>query len=83
MGMIDKLITNGTYKFYGTVSDLKRLIGGFHITEVITDGEIQGINIFSAMAEFRYQGEHHRCTVSSEFSKEKILILEYKGRKRR
>ena len=77
--MIEKIINEGHYRFIGTVEDLKHYIGGFKITKVITDGQIQGINIFSAFAEFRYRGNRHKLAVTSEFSSEKILILEYRG----
>ena len=81
--MIEKIINDGGYEFHGSIRELKKYLGGFHITEVITDGEIQGINIFSAFAEFRYHGDIHKCVISSKFSKEPVLIIEYKGRKRR
>lgn len=79
--MIEKIINKGSYRFIGTVDELKRYIGGFKITKVITDGQIQGINIFSATAEFRYKGARHRLAITSEFSSDNILILEYRGKK--
>lgn len=81
--MIEQLINTGFYRFTGTIKDLKRFLGGLKITEVITDGEIQGINIFSAFAEFRYHGQHHKIAISSDFSNNNILNLEYRGAKKK
>lgn len=80
--MIEKIINEGSYRFVGTIDELKGCIGGFKVTEVLTDGVIQDINIYSAFAEFRYKGEKHKVAVTSEFSTDKILIIEYRGRKK-
>ena len=77
--MIDKLIGKGHYRFVGTIKDLKRHFGGFKVTKVLTDGWIQGINIYSAMAEFRFHGNRHIILITSDFSDNKVLNLEYKG----
>lgn len=77
--MIEQLIGSGYYKFTGTVRDLKKHFGGFRITEVLTDGNIQGVNIYSALAEFRYRGKKHRIAITSDFSNDEILHLEYRG----
>lgn len=77
--MIEKLIGSGYYRFEGTIKDLKKHLGGFKVTEVLTDGWIQGINIYSAHAEFRYHGMRHIIAITSDFSNNNILNLEYKG----
>ena len=77
--MIEKLINTGSYRFIGTVNELKKCLGGLRVTEVITDGVIQGFNIYSAFAEFRYKGQRHKVAITSEFSSEHILIVEYRG----
>ena len=77
--MIEKLIGSGYYRFEGTIKDLKKHFGGFKVTKVLTDGWIQGINIYSAMAEFRFHGMRHIITITSDFSNSNILNLEYKG----
>ena len=79
--MIEKLLTTGKYKFTGSIKDLKKHLGGFKITEVLTDGYIQGINIFSALAEFKFRGMKHRIAITSYFCDSNILILEYQGRR--
>ena len=80
--MIEKIINQGSYRFVGTISELKRHIGGFKVTKVLADGMIQGINIYSALAEFRYKGQHHRIAITSEFSSDKVLYIEYRGVKK-
>ena len=79
--MIEKLIGSKYYRFEGTIKDLKKHLGGFKVTEVLTDGWIQGINIYSAFAEFRYHGMRHRMAITSDFSNNNILHLEYLGRR--
>ena len=79
--MIEKLIGSGHYRFEGTIKDLKKHFGGFKVTKVLTDGWIQGINIYSAMAEFRFHGMRHIIAITSDFSNNNILNLEYKGRR--
>ena len=79
--MIEKLIGRGHYRFEGTIKDLKKHLGKFKVTEVLTDGWIQGINVYAAMAEFRYRGMKHIIIIESDFTDSNILILEYKGRR--
>lgn len=80
--MIEKLLGTGYYKFEGTIRDLKRLLKGFKVTEVVTDGFIQGINIYSAFAEFKFKKETYKMCITSDFSNENILHLEMKGKKK-
>ncbi len=80
--MIDKIIGRGYYRFEGTIRDLKKHLGKFKVTEVLTDGWIQGINVYAAMAEFRYHGMKHIILIASDFSDSNILNLEYKGMKK-
>lgn len=80
--MIEQIINKGHYNFTGTIKDLKNKLGGFQITEVINDGTIQGIWIFSCFAEFRYHGCKHKIAVTSDFGDPNKLRIEYRGRKK-
>lgn len=79
--MIEKLIGRGYYRFEGDIRELKKHLGKFKVTEVLTDGWIQGVNIYAAMAEFRYRGMKHIIIIESDFINSNILNLEYKGRR--
>ena len=81
--MIEKIINKGEYRFFGNINNLKKHLGGLKITHVITDGEIQGISIYSAEAEFRYHSERHKIIISSDFGNENILNIEYRGKKKK
>ena len=79
--MLDKIINQGSYQFTGNIQQLKKFLGGFKVTEVITDGWIQGINLYSCYAEFKYHNEIHKVEIVSDFTGKNILNIYYKGKK--
>lgn len=76
--MIEKLINSGSYKFEGTIEDLKKVLKKFRVTRVTHDGNIQGVNIFTCEAEFEYDGTRH-IEISKDFLNDNLLHITYKG----
>jgi hypothetical protein len=79
--MIEKIIDEGEYRFIGTLDQLKQRLGGFKITEEITNVVFQDIYVYRALAEFRYKSKRHQIAINSELRKESILNITYKGEK--
>ena len=77
--MIQKILSEGSYKFEGDLTDLKKCMSSFKITEVICMGEIQELNLCEVFGRFRYHGQNHRVRISKYWGDKQILFIEYKG----
>ena len=76
--MIQEIINKGSYRFSGTVDDLKKCIGSFRITKVIRSGNIMGVEMFDADGKFRYHGIIHKVYISKLWN-ENTIIIEHRG----
>ena len=77
--MIQKIINEGSYKFLGTLQDLKKCINSFKISEVICEGQIQGLDLYEANGKFKYHGQIHKVHISKHWGDKQILYIKYLG----
>ena len=77
--MIQEILNKGSYKFSGTVDDLRKCINSFKITTVVCEGCVQGIDLYEAYGKFKYHGHYHKVHISKHWGGEQILFIKYLG----